>query len=279
MQNRFEALEASVMKGGEESTVKIIETPAELARDQRANLSRAQAHTRPQLEMLIHQLRKQRDRCHNKEVRGSLDDALEPLEARLDRYLTAERLAREREAARQRRKEEREFKEMMANWVQNVSGDVVEKNFTVVAEWQVENAHARDVARDKWRLRSQDRRLAAQVRRVPEGPLRWCARGLASAVAHTLLRCAPPAAAPLYSQRLADPTKVPLPGAACSERGASLSFYLNLSCFFFFARVVKARPRAPARGGRGRRAGERAGGRVLGVAGGGGRGSVRHVRG
>lgn len=57
--------------------------------------------------------------------------------ARLQRYTDAEDAARERARKLQLAREEAEFLASIGAWVSAGQGDVVEKTFTAVAEWQV----------------------------------------------------------------------------------------------------------------------------------------------
>jgi uncharacterized membrane protein YgcG len=186
MQHRFEELEATVMKGGEGSTVQLIQTKEEAVADAKASVVRAESHTRVQMELVVKHLRAKQRSTKNATVRRSVDDALAPLEARLQRYTDAAAAAQARRRKQQLKREEAEFQASMNAWVSAGQGDVVEKNFTAVAAWQVNNAHARDVARDKWRLRAKDHQLAAKVRALPPS-LQWLGRAAAEVAANATL--------------------------------------------------------------------------------------------
>lgn len=95
MQIAHEELLETVMSG-DGSSRKIITTRAEDAEDEARTIERAHSHTRTQLELLVRQLRKQRDSCVNKDVRESYSKALAPLEVRLNKYLEADKAERDR---------------------------------------------------------------------------------------------------------------------------------------------------------------------------------------
>ena len=59
------------------------------------------------------------------------------LKVRMKRYTDAEDAARERARKQQLAREEAEFQASINAWVSAGQGDVVEKTFTAVAEWQV----------------------------------------------------------------------------------------------------------------------------------------------
>ncbi len=95
MQIAQENLEATVMgKKG----FKIITTMAEDDEDKLRSVARAEAHTRPQLNALVAELRRQRETRVNKDVRGGFTSALSPLEIRLSRYEAEEQAEKDRQA-------------------------------------------------------------------------------------------------------------------------------------------------------------------------------------
>jgi len=134
MQHAFEDLDASVNAKGAQ---KVLVTMAEDAADAARSAARAETHTRPQLEMLIAELVAKRDRCVNADVRAGYDAALQPLQARVQRYADIAAAEKARRDKIKKRKEEAEFKAMMEGWVSTVAPEVVEGGFEDVAEYQV----------------------------------------------------------------------------------------------------------------------------------------------
>ncbi len=175
MQHAFDKLVSTV---GEDSSyaLKHVTTPAEDAEDARQGRVRAEAHSRLNLDLLHRQLLARRDACHNYRLKSIYDGALAPLQARVDRYSEEERLRKERIYRRKQRREEREFREFMKNWVSGNNVDEVESQLEEICAWQVEHAHQRDIARDKWRMRSRHQMLVFKEQSTPFTPLRWIVR-------------------------------------------------------------------------------------------------------
>jgi len=190
MQYAYENLEHTILHGKVEQ---VITTRADDAADAAVSIERAQSHTRPQLEMLITQLRKRHDAAVGAGLKESLKRALAPLEARLQRYHDAERRVRDKAAKAKLRREEVEFKEMMANWLKGVDGDALEQSFVGVCYWQVENAHQRDRARDKRRMRAEHTVYAKKHEKLRTAPLRWLGKHAYSAVSSQRVRPEVPA--------------------------------------------------------------------------------------
>jgi hypothetical protein len=103
MQYAYDDLEDAAL-GPDGRPKKILTTRAEEAEYTRRQTTRAESITRPQLELLIKQLRRQRETCVNQDVRESFSAALAPLEARLGRYHAAEEAERQRLAKKQVRR-------------------------------------------------------------------------------------------------------------------------------------------------------------------------------
>mmetsp|Transcript_50896 Transcript_50896/g.65174 ORF Transcript_50896/g.65174 Transcript_50896/m.65174 type:complete len:515 (-) Transcript_50896:193-1737(-) len=148
---------------------------------------RAESHTRPQLQMLTKMLQEKKDKCVSENLRQQYDDALRPLLERQARYDAIKQAAIDARAKKQKIKEEEEFREMMANWVVGVDGDQVENSFLGIATWQVENAHERDLARERWKLRKKHKDRIISTNTLPL-PIRYLCKTAVELSAPLVLR-------------------------------------------------------------------------------------------
>ena len=117
--------------------LKPVTKPAEDAEDSRRSRRRAESHPRFVLYKLHAVLAQKRDACSTALARGTVEDAMRPMQVRMDRYAARARREQERREDRERRREEREFRIMMANWVQGTNVDVVESQLEEICAWQV----------------------------------------------------------------------------------------------------------------------------------------------
>ena len=188
MQYAYEDLLSTVTGDGKSSyALKPVTTPAEDAQDKRRSQRRAEAHSKLNLRKLHEVLVMRRRACKTRLVKSTVDAAMHPLIVRLRRYKERARRAQERIDEKERRREEREFREMMENWVTGTNVETVESQLEDICGWQVEHAHQRDVARDKWRLRLLHQRALRAESKVPPGPLRLMALAVSSAFARPFI--------------------------------------------------------------------------------------------
>ena len=266
MQHAYEELEKLVMgENPEAKAISIIRTQDQIDLDARRSVARAEKHSKTQMMSLLKEMRRQKASKVNPEIIRSYETALAPLEVRLGRYEAVDEAERLRLLRIKERKADRAFQKMMESWVQNVDAEKVETNFLGMARWQVENAHARDLARDKWRLRAQDRKLTARAKAAVPHRLRGQWR-----VAESMARLAVQYVGPKHFYKPALEERLP-PEEFEVRPPVSKSRETRRGRRFTWTAATAPPPALPGpRGAAGRRA--------VGVAGGGGRGPVRRLR-